>query len=281
MRKLFRVFSGWFSIKLTKRGMANLVFQLLFYSTVIYCAFIVFGGLHFSIKSFVKHADSLSNFWFVRAYIPLFLLSPILNVFIDCAGKKTVKTTLLCYAFLEIVMGWFVDLIGIDGGYSFFHLCFIYLIARYIRVYGGKYFMFDKLHDLSIYLLISIGTAVVVFLSAFVAPTIWRHGGRMFLYNAPLVLAATIYLSLFFTKLDFKSKIVNMLGASSFAVFLIHGDPLITAYTVPICNNLFANHDIVYYSVVISLAIIALFMVAFVVDLVRQWLWLKIQAAFF
>ena len=278
----FVFISGWFSIKLTKRGFANLIFQLLFYSTLIYLVFWAFGLVQFSVKGFLQHANSLSNFWFIRAYIPLFLMSPILNVFIDKAGKQTARTVLIAYAFMEIMLGWFIDFLKIEGGYTVFHLCFIYLVARYIRVYGGKYFTFDKWRDLSIYLVISIGTAVIIMLSSYVSPAVWRHSGRMFLYNSPLVLLASIYLALFFTKLDFKSKFVNLVGASSFAVFLIHGDPLIAEpYMRPFCQNLFFNNNIFYFSIIITLSIIALFVVAFFLDQVRQWLWGMIQKAFF
>jgi len=278
----FVFISGWFSIKLTKRGFANLVFQLLFYSTLIYFIFVLTGLIRFNIKDFLIHADFISNSWFVRAYVPLFLLSPILNLFVQHAGERMARTVILAYAFLDIVLGWGIDLLHVHGGYCLFHLCLIYLIARYIRVYGGKFFTLDKWHDLSIYLVISVGTAVLIFLMSFVSPAVWRHMGRMFLYNSPFVIIASVYLSLFFAKLDFKSKAVNLVGASSFAVFLIHGDPLIAEpYMKPFCNNLFFNNSIGYFSIIITLSIIALFAVAFLVDQVRQWLWGMIQRAFF
>lgn len=278
----FVFISGWFSIKLTKKGFANLIFQLLFYSTLIYLIFLAFGLIRFNIKDFLHHSDFISNFWFIRAYIPLFLLSPIMNLFIEHAGKRTARTTLLAYAFLDIVLGWGIDLLHIGGGYNLFHLCLIYLIARYIRVYGGKWFTFSKWHDLSVYLLISVGTAVLIFTMAFVSPAIWCHSGRMFLYNSPLVIISSVYLALFFTKLNFKSKFVNMVGASCFAVFLIHGDPLIAdPYLRPFCRDLFFNNNIFYFSIMMTLSIIALFVVAFLVDQVRQWLWRMIQKAVF
>ena len=278
----FVFISGWFSIKLTKRGFANLVFQLLFYSTLIYFIFVLTGLIRFNIKDFLIHADFISNSWFVRAYVPLFLLSPILNLFVQHAGERMARTVILAYAFLDIVLGWGIDLLHVHGGYCLFHLCLIYLIARYIRVYGGKFFTLDKWHDLSIYLVISVGTAVLIFLMSFVSPAVWRHMGRMFLYNSPFVIIASVYLSLFFAKLDFKSKAVNLVGASSFAVFLIHGDPLIAEpYMKPFCNDLFFNNSIGYFSIIITLSIIALFAVAFLVDQVRQWLWGMIQRAFF
>lgn len=270
----FVFISGWFSIKLTKRGFANLVFQLLFYSTLIYAVFLALGVIRFGLKDFLHHADFISNFWFIRAYVPLFLLSPILNVFIERAGERTARTTLLAYAFMDIVMGWGIDLLHVNGGYCLFHLAFIYLLARYIRVYGGRWFCYDKWRDLSIYVIIGFGTAIFVFLMSRLSPTVWHHCGRMFMYNSPLVIAATVYLSLFFTKLDFKSRAVNMVGASSFAVFLIHGDPLIAEpYLKPFCANLFFDNSIWTFTLVIVLLIIGLFVVAFLVDQIRQWLW--------
>ena len=280
----FVFISGWFSIKLTKRGLANLVFQLLFYSTLIYFINWALGLVQFSVKGFLQHANFLANFWFVKVYLALFLLSPILNVFIEKAGKDSAKTVLLVYAFLNVVFGWGIDYMKTGYGYSLFHLSFIYLVARYIRIYGGKCFAFDKWRDLSIYLLITVSTALLILILAVTWPAMWCKANRLFLYhyNAPLIIIASIYLSLFFAKLDFKSKAVNLVGASSFAVFLIHGDPLIAEpYMKPFCNDLFFNNSIGYFSIIITLSIIALFAVAFLVDQVRQWLWGMIQRAFF
>jgi hypothetical protein len=125
-----------------------------------------------------------------------------------------------------------------------------------------------------VYVIISFATAVFVFLMSRISATVWHHCGRMFMYNSPLVIAATVYLSLFFTKLNFKSRAVNMVGASSFAVFLIHGDPLIAEpYLKPFCANLFFDNSIWMFTLVIALLIIGLFVVAFLVDQIRQWLW--------
>ena len=280
----FVFISGWFSIKPSIRGFSSFIFQLLFYSTLIYFSFYAVGVIQFSMTDFLNHANFMANFWFVRVYIALYLLSPIYNIFIDHAGRQMAKTTLLAFVLLDVLFGWGVDYMKTGAGYSLFHLSVIYIVARYIKVYGGKYFSFDKWSDLSVYLLITVVTALIILVSARVCPSFWCKANRVFIYNynAPLIIIASIYLSLFFTKLNFKSRLVNLVGASSFAVFLIHGDRLILKGVLkPFCQDLFFNNNIFYFSIMMALLIVALFVVAFLVDQVRQWLWGMIQKAFF
>jgi len=277
----FIFISGWFSIKPSVRGFANLVFQLLFYSTLIYFAFVLLGLIRFDVRSFLQHSNFLTSFWFIRIYIALYLLSPIFNTFIEHATRDTARVVILLYAFLDVVLGWGMYCIGEDGGYGLFHLGLIYLIARYIRVHGGKLFSFSKLCDLSVYALIAAITPVIVMLSFHLAPEMWFHLGKLFLYNSPFVIVASVYLSLFFTKLNFNSRVVNLVGASSFAVLLIHGDPLIMEpYLKPLCRDLFFNNSIWYYSLIMIVSIVLLFITATLVDQVRQWMWKRIQLAF-
>ena len=91
---------------------------------------------------------------------------------------------------------------------------------------------------------------------------------------------ASVYFSLYFTKLKFQLKSVNFIGASCFAVYLIHTDALIRGYVKDYCQRLFANNDIFVYSIIITLLILGLFVVAVLVDQLRKWLWSYIQVFF-
>ncbi len=275
----FVFISGWFSIKPSLRGFMNLIFQLLFYSTLIYFIFVALGLIPFDVLSLLRHSDFFANYWFIRVYVALYLLSPIFNVFVERAGKDMARRTIIIFLVLDIVFGWCVDYMNTSGGYSLFHLSLIYLIARYLRQFGSKLLSYK---GWVIYVVISVVTPVAIMLSHEVAPSIWRHAGKSFLYNSPFVIIASICLSLSFTKLRFQSKFVNMIGTSCFAVFLIHGDVLIAeGFLKPICYNIFDNHNILVYSGFVVLLIICFLSMAVLVDQVRQYLWRLIQSRAF
>lgn len=277
----FVFISGWFAIKASVKGFFNLIFQIVFYNLLIYGIFLVAGLIDFDIRGFVSHCNFFVH-WFIVSYVALYVVSPILNAFIDHTDKRRAMVTVIGFVLLDVLLGWGVDYLQFAGGYSLLHFMVIYLIARYIKVHGGKWFTFKREWDLLIYLLISLSVPIAVVLCYYFVPSIWRHSGRLFLYNSPLVIISSVYFSLFFTKLNFHSRVVNLVGASCFAVFLIHTDNLISVgYLKDFCQSLFLNNGIVYYSLVMLALIIGLFVLAFILDQPRQWLWQIIQRRFF
>lgn len=219
--------------------------------------------------------------WFLAAYIALYLISPILNLFIVNAGNRQARTIVAIFVALDITLGWAKDYLYFMGGYSLLHFMVIYLIARYIRVYGGKLFLLDKKWDASIYLIITLLTPTLLILSYYFAPIIWHYSSLLFWYNNPLVMIASIYFCLFFTKLNFKSGLINFVGASSFAVYLIHTDTLVRDWCIgDYCRGIFFNHDLVYFTGAVLLLIVALFVVAVLIDQVRLVAWKFIYGCF-
>ena len=277
----FVFISGWFSINATVKGFANLIFQLLFYSIIIYLAFLLCGLHQFGLRDCLIHLN-IFKFWFVREYIILYLLSPILNYFIKFASQDLAKRIVAFFVIVDVVLGWGLHYSGFNAGYSSMHLSVIYLIARYIRTYGGRIFSYNKTCDLSIYLLISILTPICILFSFYFFPSFWRHSGKLFLYNSPFVIVSTVCLGLFFSKLKFKSSVVNKVAASCFAVFLIHGDSLICDnYMLPFCREMVSKNGIMFYSLIMVVFIVCLFILAFLMDQVRLWCWRRIQRRFF
>lgn len=270
--------SGWFSIKFKVRGLANLLFQIFFYNILIYLICVITSYVPLSFKHFISHLNVLTH-WFIPAYIALYLLSPILNLFIENASKRQSLLTVAAFVFLDVFMGWVHDYLGFNGGYSVLHFMVIYLIARYIKIHGGKAFSFNKKWDLLIYFLISFLVPLMVVVSYYKAPFLWRGAGKLFWYNNPLIIISSVYFSLYFTKLKFHSKLVNIVGASSFAVYLIHTDNLVRVWCITgFSQSLFYSHNVLFFSVATLLLLVALFIVATVVDQIRKRLWLKIQS---
>lgn len=194
----FVFISGWFSIKPSKRGFLNLIFQILFYNLLIYSIFVLSGQAQLNVKLFLSHLNVFEH-WFIPAYIGLYLLSPILNVFINHAEKQLARTTVLSFLLLDVILGWGKDYLYFEGGYSMVHFMVIYLIANYIRVHGGAFFTFSRYRDALIFWTITLLVPALIVLSFYWAPFVWPYSSKMFWYNNPLIIITTIYFCLFFT----------------------------------------------------------------------------------
>ena len=164
------------------------------------------------------------GYWFVRAYIILYLFSPVLNAFVEKANKKQLMTFLIAFYMIQIVYGFYNYGGWYAGGYSPLSFMGLYMLARYMRLYPNKYTQYRIYIDFSLYIVISCFTAVC----CLIITSIFDKGGTvLLLYSSPLVIISSVFLFLSFTKFSFHCRFVNWIAASCFAVYLVHTTPFI------------------------------------------------------
>lgn len=132
---LFVLISGWFGIKANRKSLFTFIFQVVFviYSVSIVCLLLnkdnSLGG-----GKIVEIITCRS--WFVQAYLGLYLLSPALNLLVE-KSKHLHKMMLIGWLSFEFVYDFASpDPRLFDGGYSTLHFVALYLLARYIKLYG-------------------------------------------------------------------------------------------------------------------------------------------------
>lgn len=221
---IFILISGWYGIKVRTVRFIELLFQVLFVSLFIYTIMRLFGLIQpMNINEWIeliliKHR----GYWFVKAYIILYLFSPVLNTFIENVSRKQLKTFLTAFFVVQVIYGFYHYGSWYAGGYSPLSFMGLYLLARYMRIYPNKFTQFNKFVDLFFYIVISVFTAVCSLAMTY----IWGKGGTvLFLYSSPLVILSSVSFFLFYTKLSFHNIIVNWVAASCFSVYLVHNSP--------------------------------------------------------
>ena len=203
---VFVLISGWFGIRPSFKGATSLLFQVCFYGAIILGIGAIFhlpipwGA---SLKVFFFGAA----YWFVPSYLLLYILSPILNSFVENSTRIQLLTVLLSFFLIEFCLGWFTDTENFAGGYT--TLCFVglYLLARYIRKYSKVLIHFSVLSYLSIYLLLTIIPSVIALVCL-------RYLGNTLgavRYCTPFVVGASLFFILAFNRIEFKSRIINQL----------------------------------------------------------------------
>ena len=130
----FVFISGWFTIKPSLKKAATLILQTIEYGLGLSLVFLLFG-YPVSLAQFGRMLFVGEYYWFIIAYLQLFILSPILNYYVENTSEKQLRNTLFLWLAFEFIYGW----IGGEGnyadGYSGIHFIGIYLIARYLRKY--------------------------------------------------------------------------------------------------------------------------------------------------
>lgn len=268
---LFVLISGWYGIKPKKWKFFDLLFQLAFF--IVIC--LVYGYVQQGNLSLVEILRTIrlhKMWWFIRSYILLFFLAPVLNAFCEKATIKEFMMVLVAfYAFSSY--NWlfhFVD--WMVNGYCTMSFVGLYLLARFARMYLSDTMSFSKYQWLLLYAfftLLTIGFAFVAILTPYMPIDVYELWG----YDSPFVVLASLSLLLFFSKLKIQSSVVNWVAKSCFAVYLLHTANYIFPDFKAHLSQYYQSHSYwmyLMYSIVFSVAVFA---IGILLDKVRILSW--------
>lgn len=269
----FILISGWYGIKVRWSRFTELLFQVIFISISIYVVLRVFGLTQMINTTewiellLIKHR----GYWFVKAYIILYLFAPVLNAFVENVSSKQFKTFLFFFFIIQLIYGFYHYGGWYAGGYSPLSFMGLYVLARYMRLYPSRITQFSKYTDISLYLIISVFTAV----SSLALTYMFDRGETvLFLYSSPLVILSSVFFFLFFTKISFYSQLINWIAASCFAVYLVHTLPYIFhPYYIDIICQWFETELRAQFLLYTSTLITAFFVLSILFDKVRIKIW--------
>ena len=270
---LFVLLSGWFGIRPKLKSISRFIFQCLFFLIGIYL-FILFGGLtSLNIKGIAGCLLLLKWNWFIKAYLLLYLLSPVINAYIESTSRKQFKMILVFFFLFQTIYSWLSDAaVFFEKGYSTISFIGLYMLARYAAKYKSAIFNHRKHIYLLFFVLTIISMAVLYYLTAYYHLSFLKS--RILRYDQPLVILSALSLVVYFSKLTFRSKTVNWIAASSFAVFLLHTNPNICEpYFVPAIRFLFNNYNGISCILSIFFFLAAIYFAAVGIDQLRKYLW--------
>ena len=167
---VYVLISGYYlsssKVKLSK--VLLLILQVYFYTLLISCAMMFVGA--YSVKPEDKLDRALrylfpissEHYWFVTAYVIMYLLAPVMNAAVNALKRKQLKAVIIglltwfCFIKSIVPVKFGTDRMGYDFGWF---IC-LYLIAAYIRKYNVVLFRDAK------------RSALVYFVSVIVIATI-------------------------------------------------------------------------------------------------------------
>lgn len=269
----FILISGWYGIKVRPVRFAELIFQVIFVSVFIYMTMMLLGLIQpMNVNEWIellliKHR----GYWYVKAYIILYLFAPVLNIFVDNVSRKQLKSFLIAFFVVQVIYGFYHYGGWYAGGYSPLSFMGLYLLARYMRIYPNKYTQFDKHVDFLLYLIMSLFSAVCSLVFIY----IFDKGGTVpFLYSSPIVILSSVFIFLFFTKLSFQNHFINLIAVSCFAVYLIHTSPYIFhSFYIDVIRYWYETESRISFLLYTSGLILFFFIFSIGLDKVRILVW--------
>lgn len=268
---LFVLISGWFGININKSKVIKLIGQVIFFSILVYFVLLYYDhSRYYNLKS----ASTIlmlntSDYWFIKAYIGLMIISPILNKFIDNTNKRTFEIFLVSFYIFQTIYGW-LSIDGaswLGGGYSAFSFIGLYMLARYFRLYDGVW----KYKKKNLWIICFFG--IVVFQAVLAYTVTYINipvAGRLFTYTNPLVIIQSLVLLFYFSKLKFESRIINWIASSCVAVYLLHANELVLrTYYGPFVKSLYDNNPSAIFFLKLILFLSIVFFTAIFLDKLR------------
>lgn len=128
---LFVLITGYFGIK-NRLGGVKILVLCVFYALVMNTISIYFGK---QVNwNEILLPISFSPWWFMKVYILLALIAPILNTYIKNVTAKNFYITISVFSFISVYLGWFHHIpMYYHHGYDLFNFIQLYLLGRWLK----------------------------------------------------------------------------------------------------------------------------------------------------
>ena len=135
---LFVLLSGWYGIRPKKKRFVEFLFQILFFNLFFFAVFSLFIPEKTLTRDGIESIFMLDKrFWFVKAYLLLYMISPILNSYTEKAPLQQFRLILLGFFIFQTIYGWlFPSISWFNFGYSSISFIGLYLLASYLHKIG-------------------------------------------------------------------------------------------------------------------------------------------------
>lgn len=259
------------------KNIISLFFTVLFYSALICLTVKIIYPNEIGIKDIIESFLPITTkqYWFFTSYFAMFLVSPMLNFFVNKANVKMLKISCIVILFFA-VSALFKDPFSLNNGYSFVWFSFLYLIGASIK----KYDITKKLSNRFCVLCITAALMTTWLLKVvcesvnieIFGVSFSKLGNLLISYCSPTIYLMAIGVVCIFEKIQTKdtlNRIISFFSSAAFSVYLIHDNNYIRKLLIS--NNFtFANdyNPVIMISIVL-LSAIGIFLVCVLIDKMR------------
>ena len=222
---IFVLVSGYFGIHFKAKGILNLYLRCFIWGLVGYLLYVVFTDNSLRLTTLAARIMPFTHnkWWFIITYLELYFLSPMLNAAIEMFDKKKHLLFILVFGFVTLYMGYCRETGEDSWGTSLSHFLWLYVIARYIKLYVSidSIRKYRWMWIVGFILSSGLTFSLAILEGKYALPhCLWPYP-----YCSPWVLMGALSLLLFALSFTFESKVVNWFASSSLSSYLMDGSP--------------------------------------------------------
>lgn len=279
---VFVLISGWFSIKAKTLSICSFIFQIAFLKCLSLVIMLFLGKIQFN-KETITELLMLNpgQGWFIKAYLLLYILSPVLNKFSENTQPKIFSNVLIAYWVFLFLFGWITESTTyINNGYSIVSFIGLYLLGRYAKIYQPKWSNYSAKKYLSVYIISVAFFCCTIFIAGLFK---LRHtdliAWKFCSYISPLTVIGAMSLLLCFSKIKLPyNKWINICGKSCFSVYLLHA---MWGYWFDVLKKIDSLFGGLNYIIVLFAFLLAVYLGCILLDQLRLQVWKTIAKCFF
>ena len=218
---IFIIISGYFGINFSAERLFKLWITVIEYSIFNYFFNVfVFRIDVWSITSLIKAFMPITTrkYWFIACYIMLYFLSYYINILLEKISKTKFEFLLIINIYIFCIMPTFFEISNMrDNGKGLMNFILMYMIGRYIRMYGGDF------NNVKKYIGILIST-VLLTICFNIIYYIRLDSGSYFPFskdNSIFIFIGSICVFCVFKNMHFKIKIVNKMATFVFSTYML------------------------------------------------------------
>ena len=295
---VYMLISGYFLVEsgFKLHRVIELWCQVLFYTILVPLVLIAIGILPTSIFSIYYLLQTvlpvqMEHYWFITAYIIMYLLSPVLSVAAKNMSRESLRGTiiglLLFFAVSKSVLPF--ELVVDNKGYDGLWFICVFLVAAYMRLYGIPFFT-SKENGRRGWLVYLVGCAGIYGVMLAVRLVYLKTGsldhfiGGTYHYNHVLNLLAAVGLFYAFSYLKFDgdklwAKLICKVAPYTLGVYLLH-EQMDIRYLWPKWLGASAEGNVFLFVIRSLLTVLLVFAVGILADMVRGKLFSVVKKLF-
>lgn len=223
---------------------------------------------------------SRNQYWYFTAFFVMFFFIPCYNKVLQSMTIQNLRLILIVAAVLFTIIPtvFNTDMFYLADGYSFPWLIYLYFIGGYLKKVQTEKKQEEKRKYpyLLLYFLCAgialLGRAIILLFQS-KGIHIPYEGNLLIRYTSPLILLESVFLFLFFTRIQFHGiigRIIGFVAPLTFSVYVIHANPLIWQKYIQNAFIEYATYSPIFMIGAVLLTALIILVLCLVIDVIRN-----------
>lgn len=240
---LFVLISGYFGIRPSFRGFFRILCVVSVYYLPLRLWYVYNTGMGGMAMLDSFHVLSKTPYWFVRTYLCLYLVSPLINKVLKDISLRERLYYIFSFVVISVYLGMLQCDISLIDGKNLSNFVLIYIIGDTISKEKYRFAGISNTVFISAFLLLNIVLIGVytTFSNRALIDFIWNWS---FPYYSPFLLVSSILFFIPFTRFTIRSRVINLFAGSVLSIYIIHHQPyILDVFLRPIAVSLYKMSD--------------------------------------